>query len=142
MAKQLQSRISQKLEEKQKGEQVHVLEPAGLPAQPFKPDRLLVLGLALLASLGISVGGSIGLEMIDPKLRNLRDFKSFFDIPVLACLPVIQDERYKRRVAVRRAAVIGGLVSILGSYLVFMVVHGEKVQSILQSIGQSIGVGN
>jgi len=142
MAKQLQSRISQKLEEKQKGEQIHVLEPAGLPAQPFKPDRLLVLGLALLASLGISVGGSIGLEMIDPKLRNLRDFKSFFDIPVLACLPVIQDERYKRRVAVRRAAVIGGLVSILGSYLVFMVVHGEKVQSILQSIGQSIGVGN
>jgi polysaccharide chain length determinant protein (PEP-CTERM system associated) len=142
MAKQFQSRISQKLEEKQKGEQFQIIEPAGLPAQPFKPDRLMVLGLALLASLGIGVGGSIGLEMMDPKLRSSRDFKSFFDLPVLACLPVIQDDRYKRRTAVRRAAVIGGLVSILGAYLVFLVVHGEKVRSILQSIGQSIGGGN
>jgi len=142
MAKQLQSRISQKLEEKQKGEQFQIIEPAGLPVQPFKPDRLMVLGLALLASLGIGVGGSIGLEMMDPKLRSSRDFKSFFDLPVLASLPVIQDDRYKRRTAVRRAAVIGGLVSILGAYLVFLVVHGEKVRSILQSIGQSIGGGN
>ena len=50
-------------------------------------------------------------------------------------LPVIQDGQYKRRMSVRRAAVVGGLVSIMGAYLVFLVIHGEKVKSILQIAG-------
>ena len=82
-----------------------------------------MLGLALLASLVIGVGGAFGLEMLDPTLRGSREFKNFFDMPILACLPVIQDDRLKRRIAVRRAAVIGGLVSIMGAYLVFLVLQ-------------------
>ena len=134
LKKKLESQVSQKLEEKQKGEQFQVLEPANLPTRPFKPDRPMVLGLALLASLVVGVGGAFGLEMLDPTLRGSKEFKNFFDMPILACLPVIQDDRLKRRIAVRRAAVVGGLVSILGAYLVFLVVNGGKVKSILQSI--------
>jgi hypothetical protein len=142
LKKQLDSQVSQKLEEKQKGEQFQVLEPASLPTRPFKPDRPLVLGLALLASIVVGVGGAFGLEMLDPTLRGSRDFKNFFDVPILACLPVIQDDRLKRLNAKRRAAVIGGLVSIMGAYLVFLAINGQKVQSILQAIGASIGGGN
>jgi LPS O-antigen subunit length determinant protein (WzzB/FepE family) len=142
LKKQLESQVSQKLEEKQKGEQFQVLEPASLPTRPFKPDRPMVLGLALLASLAVGVGGALGLEMLDPTLRGSREFKNFFDMTILACLPVIQDDRLKRRIAKRRVAVIGGLVSIMGAYLVFLVINGKKVQSILQAIGASIGGGN
>ena len=142
LKKQLDSQVSQKLEEKQKGEQFQVLEPASLPTRPFKPDRPMVLGLALLASIVVGVGGAFGLEMLDPTLRGSREFKNFFDMPILACLPVIQDDRLKRQLAKRRAAVIGGLVSIMGAYLVFLVINGQKVQSILQAIGASIGGGN
>ena len=142
LAKKLQSQISQKLEEKQKGEQFKVLDPADLPTKPFKPDRLKVLGLALMASLVIGAGGAIGLEVLDPTLRGSKDFKSFFDLPILAVLPVIQDDRLKRRIFVRRAAVIGGLVSIFCAYLVFLMIYEEKVRLIVQSIGQSIGGGN
>jgi hypothetical protein len=140
LKKQLESQVSQKLEEKQKGERFQVLEPANLPARPFKPDRPIVLGLALLASIVVGVGGAFGLEILDPTLRRSKDFRNFFDLPILACLPVIQDDRLKRRIAVRRTGVVGGLVSILGAYLVFLFIHGQKVQSILQSIRQSIGV--
>jgi hypothetical protein len=142
LKKQMESRISEKLEEKQKGEQFQIMEPATLPALPFKPERLMVLGLALLASLVIGAGGSIGLEMMDPTLRGPKEFKSFFDITILACLPVIEDDRSRHRGAVRRAAVVGGLVSILGAYLIFLALHGERVLSILQSIGSSIGGKN
>jgi polysaccharide chain length determinant protein (PEP-CTERM system associated) len=142
LKKKLDSQVSQKLEEKQKGEQFQVLEPANLPTRTFKPNRPMVLGLALLASLVIGVGGSFALEMRDPTLRGTREFKNFFDIPILACLPVIENAEYRRRLAVRRAARIGGLVSILGAYLVLLVVHGAKVKTILMSIGQSIGGGN
>ena len=142
MAKKLNSLISQKLEEKEKGGQFKVLEPADLPTRPSKPNRLKVLGLALLASLVIGAGGPFALEMLDPTLRGSGEFKYFFDVPILAVLPVIQNDQLKRRIAVRRAAVVGGLVSILGAYLVFLVVHGQKVLSILQSFGLSIGGGN
>jgi polysaccharide biosynthesis transport protein len=142
LAKKLDSKLSQRLEEKQRGEQFLILDPATLPSQPFKPDRPMVLGLTFLVSLIIGAGGSIGLEMADTTLRGSRDFKRFFDLPVLASLPVIQDDRYKRRIATRRAAVIGGLVSILGTYLVFLMTHGEQVRSIIQAIGESIGGGN
>jgi uncharacterized protein involved in exopolysaccharide biosynthesis len=142
MAKKLDSQISQKLDEKQKGEQFQVLEPADLPKRPSKPNRLKVLAMALLASLVIGAGAPFALEMLDPTLRGTGEFKSFFDVPILGVLPLIQNDQFKRRVAVRRAAVIGGLVSILGAYLVFLVVHGQKVQSILQSFGLPFGGGN
>lgn len=142
LKKKLDSQVSQKLEERQKGEQFQVLEPANLPTLPFKPNRPMVLGLALLASLVVGVGASFGVEMLDPTLRGRREFKDFFDMPILACLPVIENAEYRRRIAVRRAALIGGLVSIVGVYMVLLVVHETKIRSILLSIGQSIGGGN
>jgi polysaccharide biosynthesis transport protein len=140
LRKKLDSQVSQKLEEKQKGEQFQILEPANLPTQPFKPNRPLVLGLSLLASLAVGVGAVFGLEMRDPTLRGTKEFRNFFDVQILACLPVIRDDRLHRRLSVRRAAIAGGLVSLLGAYLAFLVVNGWKVKSILLSIGRSIGV--
>jgi polysaccharide chain length determinant protein (PEP-CTERM system associated) len=142
LKKKLQADVSENLEENQQGEQFLVLEPATLPAKPVKPDRLKILALALLASLVIGAGGAVALEVLDPKLRAAKDFKGFFDLPILACLPVIENAEYRRRIAVRRAAVIGGLVSITGAWLVLLVIHGAKVKSILLSIGQGIGGGN
>jgi capsular polysaccharide biosynthesis protein len=142
LKKKLQSSISENLEEKQQGEQFLIIEPANLPAKPVKPDRLKILALALLASLVIGAGGAVALEVLDPKLRAAKDFKGFFDLPILACLPVIENAEYRRRIAVRRAAVIGGLVSIAGAWLVLLVVHGARLKSILLSIGQGIGGGN
>jgi polysaccharide chain length determinant protein (PEP-CTERM system associated) len=142
LEKNLKAKMSETIEQKQKGERFQLLEPADLPKKPIKPNRMRVLGLGLIASLLIGIGGSIGFEMLDPTLRNSKDFKSFFNMPILACLPVIQDDRSKRRIAVRRTAIVGGLVSILGAYVVFLVIYGQKVQSILQSIDPSTGGGN
>ena len=142
LEKKLKANISMNLEEKQKGERFQVLEPAELPTRPSKPNRLKVLALAMAVALMIGVGGPIGFEMLDPTLRGSKDFKSFFELPILASLPVIQDERYNKRKSVQRAALVGGLVSILGSYVVFLVIHGEKVISILQSIMVTIGGKN
>lgn len=142
LEKKLKANISMNLEEKQKGERFQVLEPAELPTRPSKPNRLKVLALAMAVALMIGAGGPIGIEMLDPTLRGSKDFKSFFELPILASLPVIQDERYNKRKSVQRVALFGGLVSILGSYVVFLVIHGEKVRSILQSIMLTIGGKN
>jgi len=142
LKKKLQANLSEKLEENQKGEQFVILEPASLPVRPIKPNRLMILGLALIASLVASAGGAVAFDYLDPKLREAKDFKGFFDLPVLACLPIIENAEYRRRIAFRRAAVIGGLVSVAGAWLVLLVVHGGRLKSILLSIGQGIGGGN
>jgi polysaccharide chain length determinant protein (PEP-CTERM system associated) len=142
LEKNLKAKMSETIEQKQKGERFQLLETANLPLKPIKPNRMKVLGIALIASLLIGAGGSIGFEMLDPTLRSSKDFRSFFDMPILACLPVIQDDRSKRRIAVRRAAIVGGLVSILGAYVIFLVIYGQKVQSIFQSISPPPGGGN
>ena len=137
--KKLKANISRNLEENQKGERFQVVEPANLPGRPSEPNRLKVILLALMGSVAVGIGGAFLLEVTDPKLRGSKEFRHYFDIPILASLPVIQDDHYRRRVAFRTAAIKGGLFSILGAYALFLVIYGGKVFSIINTIVSSIG---
>jgi succinoglycan biosynthesis transport protein ExoP len=139
LEKKLKANISKNLEVHKKGERFQVLEPANLPTRPSSPNRLKILALALMVSVAFGVGGPIGFEILDPRLRGSKDFKNFFELPILATLPVIHDARYRRKAATRKAMVIGGLVSILGAYVVFLAIYGGKVKLIVKSIASTIG---
>jgi polysaccharide biosynthesis transport protein len=132
LSKKLQAKVSQNLEEKQKGETFQVLDPPNLPVFPFKPDRKKIFGISFLAALAFGFGGALGLEMLDPTLRRPSDFKQFFDLPVLATIPMIQDARYVRRNALRRAALIGGIVSFMCAVVAFVFVFRDKIMDIIQ----------
>jgi uncharacterized protein involved in exopolysaccharide biosynthesis len=131
LKKKLEADVAQNLEKRQKGTQFQILDPANLPEEPFKPDRKKVMGIALLLAVALGFGGTIGLEMLDPTLRGVSDFKHYYQIPVLACIPVIQDTQYKRAQSIRRAAVFGGLVTFTTVLSIFLLVFSEKIRSIL-----------
>ena len=131
LKKKLEADISQNLEKRQKGTQFQILDPANLPEDPFKPDRLKVMALAVLSALVIGFGGVILLEMHDPTIRGVTDFRHFFKLPVLACIPVIRDHRYARKQALRRAGMLGGLVLFTGALSVFLHVYSDKIRNIL-----------
>jgi len=139
--KKLKASISKNLEEDQKGERFQLLDPAGRPNLPSEPNRLRVFIIAFIASLMIGGGGGVALEILDPKLRGSKDFKSFFSIPVLTTLPTIQDENYNRRIAFKATAIKTGLVSILGIYVVFLITNKSKIKLILKSILATVGGG-
>ena len=130
--KKLEAEVSQNLEQRQKGEQFQILDPANLPRTHFKPDRPKVLGLAFLAALALGFGGGLGLEFLDPKLRGTADFKHFFDLPVLATIPIIQNAQYARRIKLRRAAVLGGIFSFMCAVIAFVLLYGDRIRTILQ----------
>ncbi len=132
LQKKLEADVAQNLEKRQKGTQFQILDPANLPEEPFKPDRRKVMGVALVLALGLGFGGTLGLEMIDPTLRSKTDFKHYFQVPVLACIPVIQDGHYKRNRTFMKVAVLSGLVSFAAAFLVFLLVYGGKIRSILK----------
>jgi polysaccharide chain length determinant protein (PEP-CTERM system associated) len=132
LRKKLQAKVSQNLEERQKGETFQVVDPANLPVFPFKPKRKKILGLSLIAALAFGFGGALGLELLDPTLRRPSDFKQFFDLPVLATIPMIQDAQYARRSVLRRAALIGGIVSFMCAVIAFVFLYSDRIMTIIQ----------
>lgn len=132
MRNKLQADVSQNLERRQKGEQFQILDSANLPGAPFKPDRIKILGLSFVVACLVGFGGAIGLEMIDQTLRGTHDFRHFFGLPVLACIPAIQDKRFGFRKKIRNAAVIGGVMSFAAIAILFIILYKDKIRTILQ----------
>ncbi|MBI5575807.1 MAG: hypothetical protein HY896_05530 [Deltaproteobacteria bacterium] len=132
LKRKLEADVSQNMERRQKGEQFQILDPANMPDQPFKPNRLLIFGIAIMSALGVGFGGTIGLEIMDPTLRGVKEFKNFFELPVLASIPVFQDAGYVRRMAMRRAAVFGGIITFTLAVSVFLLVYGQRIRTILK----------
>jgi len=131
MKKKLEADVSQNLEKRQKGTQFQILDPANLPEAPFRPDRKKVMGISLLLALGLGLGGTIAWEAMDLRLRDARDFRHLYKVPILGYIPVFQDQQYQRERAVRRAAVFGGLVTFTMAFSIFLLVYRDKIRTIL-----------
>lgn len=136
--RKLQAGVSQNLEEGQKGERFQILDPPTLPSKPFEPNRQKILGLAFLGGLALGFGGALGLAILDPTLRTTKDFKHFFDLPILAALPVIQEKESSRRKSLWNKALLAGIVSFACGAAVFLLIYQEKIRAILTNSG---GIG-
>jgi polysaccharide chain length determinant protein (PEP-CTERM system associated) len=131
LKKKLEADVSQNLEKRQKGTQFQILDPANLPEAPFQPDRKKVMGISLLLALGLGFGGTIAWEALDLRLRDVRDFRHLYKVPILGYVPLFQDERYQRERAVRRAVIFGGLITFTMVFSIFLLVYRNKIRTIL-----------
>jgi hypothetical protein len=131
LKKKLEADVSQNLEKRQKGTQFQILDPANLPEEPFQPNRKKVMGVSLLLALVLGFGGTIAWEAMDLRLRDVRDFRHLYKVPILGYIPVFQDQQYQRERAVRRAAVFGGLITFTMAFSIFLLVYRDKVRTIL-----------
>lgn len=96
--KRLNARLYENLEKSQQGESFTILERALPPGSPYGPNKILVLGLGMIA------GGLLGLlaallrERSDhtyPDIESLQ--QAFPGLPVLATIPVFQGARSASR---------------------------------------------
>ena len=134
LKKKLDAEVSQNLEKRQKGEQFQIMDPANLPETPFTPNRPKVFGIAFAAALLAGFGGAIGFELVNPTLRGKRDFQHFFQVPVLASIPVIRDTEDESRENIRYTVIYSGLISFGALVTVFLAVFGHKVRNLLQGM--------
>lgn len=138
LKRKLQAGVSQNLEEGQKGERFQILDPPTLPSKPFEPNRQKALGLAFLGALALGFGGALGLEILDPTLRTAKEFKHFFDLPILATFPVIQDKESTRKKSLWNKALLAGIVSFACAVAAFLLVYQERIRAVLTNSG---GIG-
>jgi len=129
--KKLQADLSGKLEERQKGEQFIILDRANLPEKPVAPNRMMIFASGLIAACMLGIGAALGLEALDGTLQGKEDFKKYFDLPVLASVPVIMDRRYKMARLFRSLVIAGIFVVYISAFAYFIVLYQDRIETIL-----------
>ena len=85
--KQLNARVSENLEKRQKAEKFRVLDPANLPTRPESPDVLKIMLAGLVLGCGLGYGTALGLELMAGVIRRPEEAESLLGLPVLASIP-------------------------------------------------------
>jgi len=124
--KKTEADISQDLEMRMKGDQFQILDPANLPKKHFKPNIMMILVVAFLFAGFLGFGGAIGLENMDLSLRGVTDFKHFFDLPILASIPILETMEFDRQQKLRKKAVVGGIISFALALFAFFLFFAMK----------------
>jgi len=104
------------LEEKQKAEHFTILDLARTPAEPFKPKRLRLFGVAAVASLLASLGLVILKEALNSTVKTEKELKDLIpdSVDLFAAIPSIEAPYDRRRSAwIAASAIVLSLLACL-----------------------------
>lgn len=90
MNKILEARISEGMEEGQKGEKFTLIDPASFPEKPVSPKRWLILLAGVILSLGVGLGTVALTEHLDHSVKNSDELARLTGLPVLGSIMRIQ----------------------------------------------------
>lgn len=113
------AQLAESMEQRQKGEEFRILDPAIAWKQPAAPNRLRLILMGLLFSLGLAVGVVALAEKRDTSFHTLDELRAFSKVPVLASIPRIVTEsdtsQWQRRLSVAAVLAIVGLTLIVAA---------------------------
>jgi len=92
LAKKSSSELAGSMEDQQQGEQMKVLNPAGLPDSPSFPNRLFFAGGGLGAGLALGIVIAAWLELRDKSIRTEKDAAAAMDLPLLVSVPWVAEQ--------------------------------------------------
>jgi polysaccharide biosynthesis transport protein len=86
MNKILEARISEGMEEGQKGEKFTLIDPASFPEKPVSPKRWLILAAGFIMSLGAGFGTVALAEHLDHSVKSSDKLARLTGLPVLGSI--------------------------------------------------------
>lgn len=89
LAKKNDAAMATSLEQRQKGEQFRILDPASLPEIPSEPNRLRLNLMGLTIGLAFGAVLSLFLELKDSSVRSESELALLTRLPVLVSVPLI-----------------------------------------------------
>jgi polysaccharide chain length determinant protein (PEP-CTERM system associated) len=124
-----EAQIAESMEQRQKGEQFRILDPAVPPREPVaRRARLFLTGLML--SFGLAAGAVVLAEQLDTSFHTVDELRRFTTVPVLASIPLIttvaDTSRRQRRFRLAAGAAILG-VAALASAAYFVASGNEQL---------------
>lgn len=110
------AQLAERLEQGQAVEQFRILDPAIPAVQPAAPNRLWLLLMGVLASLGLGFAAIIAAERLDTTFHSIDDLRGFGNVPTVAAIrriPTRVEARQSRlRAALATGAVLLGITGI------------------------------
>jgi polysaccharide biosynthesis transport protein len=115
------ARISEGMEESQKGERFTLLEAASYPGEPAWPNRPLFFLASLILSLGAGLAGVFLIEQVDHSVRGAEELAWLTGLPVLGRLSLMETAEDLARKSQRRRLnwSIAGLFAVIGIVVVY-----------------------
>lgn len=120
-AKQMQAEVAQELEKDRKAERFVLGEPAILPLTPASPNRLRILLVGLVASLGSGVALAFLRDALDPSVKGPLELARLSRLPILTAIPYVETVQERKAKQLRDTAV--ALVAALFAVLFVVAVH-------------------
>ncbi len=115
-AKQADVQVSQNLETERKGERFTMIEPPLPPEKPISPNRIMILALGLILSLGAGAAAAVVKDSLDPSIRGVRDMRRLLNVAPLASIPPIvtnaERDRHRRVLRYSWQGSIGALIAL------------------------------
>ncbi len=97
MAKLMEARQGQTLEQHQASEKFTVIDPPQLPEKPVKPNRLAIILIGIVLGIGLGIGTAAIVEMADTTIRTPGDVKRITgQSPLVSIMDVTDVQRGKR----------------------------------------------
>lgn len=119
--KLLEARISEGMEQHQKGQRFSLVDPASFPEEPVKPNRKQIMLAGLVLGLGLGVALMFGRESVDTSIKSAGELAGLTKTPPLGTIPRIATPfDLARRRRFRRLLLMGTGVSLV---LAVLLIH-------------------
>ncbi len=83
MNKLMEARISEGMEQHQKGEKYTIIDPANLPEEPIKPKKPLIILAGIFLGLGGGLALMLGRENLDTSIKSADRINRSYQSPAL-----------------------------------------------------------
>jgi uncharacterized protein involved in exopolysaccharide biosynthesis len=120
----LQADSSAAMEKRDVGGKFILTEPPAFPFKPIRPDRLLIIGTALIIGIGAGFLIIFSWEFLNQKIRSPLDLSKVSTFPVLLELPEIPRNDQKKTNNIRKLAI--PLIILIMVPIVFLAINYYK----------------
>ena len=86
------AKLSQTLEQAEKGLKFSMLEPARLPLKPYKPNRLIISFAGIFIGFGAAIGLIFLIEMSNTAIKTVDQARELLELPIFGTIATINPE--------------------------------------------------
>jgi len=133
--KLMEAKIAEGMEEKKRGEQFKIIDPAYLPEKPYKPNRIAIVLLGIVLAFGASTGLAAAKEFMDHSVKSADELHNLTGVPVFSVISYVESDNEKRTRRLRRGmwvlvtmAGISGVLVVVSTFFVSLDSLWPKIQ--------------